>query len=108
MGWAVGGTIGSIMADYIGRKKMLMISIAGYCAFTALTAFSHSLTALIAWRFLTGMFLGSEWSTGTALVAENLAGLGAGEGSGSRAIGIWLRLLSGSRTMARDPTIWWS
>jgi MFS family permease len=70
MGWAVGGTIGSIMADYIGRKKMLMISIAGYCAFTALTAFSHSLTALIAWRFLTGMFLGSEWSTGTALVAE--------------------------------------
>jgi MFS family permease len=70
MGWAVGGTIGSILADYIGRRKMLMISIGGYCAFTALTALSHSLTALIAFRFLTGMFLGSEWSTGTALVAE--------------------------------------
>lgn len=69
-GWAVGGVIGSILADYVGRKKMLMISIAGYCAFTALTAASYSIGALITLRFLTGLFLGSEWSTGTALVAE--------------------------------------
>ena len=70
VGWALGGTIGSVMADYVGRKKMLMISILGYCAFTALTAFSQSITTLIVLRFLTGMFLGTEWSTGTALVAE--------------------------------------
>jgi MFS family permease len=70
LGWAIGGTIGSVMADLVGRKKMLMVSIAGYCAFTALTALSGSMTMLIALRFLTGMFLGSEWSTGTALVAE--------------------------------------
>src|SRR6202011_1701532 len=70
MGWALGGTVGSIMADYVGRKKMLMISIVGYCALTALTALSQSLMMLIALRFLTGMFLGTEWSTGTPLVAE--------------------------------------
>lgn len=70
IGWAVGGTIGSVMADYVGRKKMLMISIAGYCAFTAFTALSSSVTMLVVLRFLTGMFLGTEWSTGTALVAE--------------------------------------
>jgi MFS family permease len=70
LGWAIGGSVGSVMADFVGRKKMLMISIAGYCAFTALTALSSSMTMLIALRFLTGMFLGSEWSTGTALVAE--------------------------------------
>ena len=70
VGWAVGGTIGSVMADYVGRKKMLMVSIVGYCAFTALTALSQSVMMLIALRFLTGMFLGTEWSTGTALVAE--------------------------------------
>jgi MFS family permease len=70
VGWALGGTIGSIMADYVGRKKMLMISILGYCAFTGLTAFSQSITMLIVLRFLTGIFLGTEWSTGTALVAE--------------------------------------
>jgi MFS family permease len=70
MGWAVGGTVGSIMADYVGRKKMLMVSIVGYCVFTAFTALSQSVMMLIALRFLTGMFLGTEWSTGTALVAE--------------------------------------
>lgn len=69
-GWAVGGIVGSVLADYVGRKRMLMVSIAGYCAFTALTAASPSMTALIALRFVTGLFLGSEWSTGTALVAE--------------------------------------
>lgn len=69
-GWALGGTIGSIMADYVGRKKMLMISILGYCGFTALTAFSQSITMLIVLRVLTGIFLGTEWSTGTAIVAE--------------------------------------
>src|ERR1700731_1066534 len=36
VGWAVGGTAGSVLADVIGRKKMLMVSILGYCAFTAL------------------------------------------------------------------------
>jgi MFS family permease len=70
MGWAVGGVLGSVMADYFGRKRMLMISIVGYCAFAALTALSQSVSMLIALRFLTGMFLGTEWSTGTTLVAE--------------------------------------
>lgn len=70
VGWAVGGIIGSVLTDYVGRKRMLMISIAGYCAFTALTALSQSVTTLVALRFVTGLFLGSEWSTGTALVAE--------------------------------------
>lgn len=70
LGWSVGGLVGSIAADYVGRKMMLMIAIGGYCLFTGFTALSHSITALIVLRFLTGMFLGTEWSTGTALVAE--------------------------------------
>jgi MFS family permease len=70
LGWAIGGMIGSIAADYIGRKKMLMIAIGGYCLFTAFTAASQTVMMLIVLRLLTGIFLGSEWSTGTALVAE--------------------------------------
>jgi MFS family permease len=70
LGWALGGVIGSVFADYVGRKPMLIISIAGYSAFTALTALSPNLHSLIALRFLTGLFLGSEWSTGTAMIAE--------------------------------------
>lgn len=70
LGWALGGMVGSIAADYVGRKRMLMIAIGGYCLFTAFTAVSTSILMLIVLRFLTGMFLGTEWSTGTALVAE--------------------------------------
>lgn len=70
LGWAVGGMVGGIMADYIGRKRMMMISILGYAVFTGLTAFSTSIEMLIVFRFLTGLFMGSEWSTGNTLLAE--------------------------------------
>jgi MFS family permease len=70
LGWAAGGMIGGIVADYIGRKRMMLISILGYAAFTGLTAFSTSIVMLIVLRFLTGLFMGSEWSTGNTLLAE--------------------------------------
>lgn len=70
LGWAVGGVIGGIITDYLGRKRMMLISILGYAIFTGLTAFSTSFVMLVSLRFLTGLFLGSEWGTGTALLAE--------------------------------------
>lgn len=70
LGWAAGGTVGGIAADYVGRKRMLLISVVGYSLFTGLTAFSTSVDMLVAFRFLTGLFLGSEWSTGNSLLAE--------------------------------------
>jgi MFS family permease len=70
LGWAAGGVIGGVVADYVGRKRMMLISIVGYAAFTGLTAFSTSIGMLIALRFLTGLFMGSEWSTGNTLLAE--------------------------------------
>ena len=59
LGWAAGGMIGGIVADYVGRKRMMLVSILGYAAFTGLTAFSTSIGMLIALRFLTGIFMGS-------------------------------------------------
>lgn len=70
LGWALGGMVGSVIADYIGRRRMLMIAIAGYSILTGFSALSATADTLIFLRFLTGLFLGSEWSTGTALVAE--------------------------------------
>ncbi|MCJ2073185.1 MFS transporter [Methylobacterium sp. J-030] len=70
LGWGLGGLIGGIAADYIGRKRMMMISILGYAIFTGLTAFAESFTQLALLRFITGLAIGSEWSTGIALVAE--------------------------------------
>lgn len=70
LGWGIGGVVGGILADYIGRKRMMMISIFGYAVFTGLTALSTSFAMLIAFRILTGLFMGSEWSTGNSLLAE--------------------------------------
>jgi len=71
LGWGIGGLGGGILADYFGRKRMLMISVMSYACLTGLTAFSTSLTMLVAMRFLTGLAIGAEWSTGIALVAES-------------------------------------
>ncbi|MCJ2048561.1 MFS transporter [Methylobacterium sp. J-070] len=70
LGWGLGGLLGGIAADYIGRKRMMMLSILGYAIFTGLTAFAGSFTQLALLRFITGLAIGSEWSTGIALVAE--------------------------------------
>jgi MFS family permease len=70
LGWGIGGVIGSVATDYIGRKRMMMISVTGYAAFTGLTALSQSFLQLGALRMLTGLFLGAEWSTGIALLTE--------------------------------------
>ncbi len=70
LGWGLGGLIGGIAADYIGRKRMMMLSILGYAIFTGMTAFAESFTQLAILRFITGLAIGSEWSTGIALVAE--------------------------------------
>jgi len=70
LGWGIGGLIGGTLADYIGRKRMMLYSVLLYGTFTGLTALSTNFTMFADLRFLTGLALGSEWSTGVALVAE--------------------------------------
>lgn len=71
LGWGLGGLAGGVLADYFGRKRMMMIAVFLYALLSGITAFSTSLEMLIVMRFLTGVALGSEWSTGIALVAES-------------------------------------
>ncbi len=70
LGWGFGGLLGGVLADYIGRKRMMMLSVFFYALFTGLTAFAWDFWSLGALRFITGIAIGSEWSTGIALVAE--------------------------------------
>jgi MFS family permease len=71
LGWGIGGVTGGIMADYIGRKRMMIYSVVAYAALTGITALSFNYASFIVLRFLTGLALGSEWSTGTSLIAES-------------------------------------
>jgi MFS family permease len=70
LGWAMGGVVAGVLTDYIGRKRMLMVSILWYAVFAGLTALSLNYWSLLAFRFLTGLGLGAEWGPGTAIVAE--------------------------------------
>jgi MFS family permease len=111
LGWGIGGLGGGILADYFGRKRMMMLSVLFYALLTGLTAFSTSLAMLIALRFVTGLAIGAEWSTGIALVAESWPdharpkGLGllqSGFGAGSvLAALVWL-VLSQTRPLGDE------
>ena len=70
LGWATGGLVCGVLADYLGRRRMLMLSILLYAAFTGLSAAAQSYWALLAFRFLTGLGLGGEFAPGTTLVGE--------------------------------------
>ncbi|HST19564.1 MAG TPA: MFS transporter, partial [Blastocatellia bacterium] len=69
-GWAMGGIVFGIIADYIGRTKALVATILIYSLFTGLSAVAQSWWQLAAFRFITGLGLGGEWAAGAALVAE--------------------------------------
>jgi len=67
---AIGGIVAGVLADRIGRVRVLMLSILAYSVFTGLTATARSLGELLLWRSLVGFGLGGEWTAGSVLVAE--------------------------------------
>src|ERR1051325_170944 len=73
LGWAFGGFIFGILADYIGRVRTLALSILIYSVFTACQGFSDSAFQLGVFRFLGGLGTGGELIVGIPLVAEAFA-----------------------------------
>ncbi len=95
LGWGIGGLIGGTLADYIGRKRMMLYSVLLYGMFAGLTALSTNFTMLAGLRFLTGLAMGSEWSTGVALLAETWPDRARSKGCGFLQSGIgWGALLA--------------
>jgi MFS family permease len=70
IGWALGGIVFGILADYIGRTRALTLTILIYSLFTGLSALAENWWQLAIFRFVTGLGLGGEWAAGAALVAE--------------------------------------
>jgi MFS family permease len=101
-GWATGGVIGGIIADYIGRKRTMMLAILAYSLTTGLSAIAWNWESFAILRFLVGVGIGSEWATGASIVSElwpdhargkggGLLQSGAGIGS-FIASGVWLAI----------------
>jgi MFS family permease len=69
-GWGVGGLLGGVLADYIGRRRTMILAIIGYSLTTGLSAFAWNWQSLALLRLLVGIAIGSEWVTGASIVAE--------------------------------------
>jgi MFS family permease len=66
----IGGVAFGFIADRIGRKRALMLSILTYSICSFASGLSTSVLMLAVFRFILGLGMGGEWNTGAALVAE--------------------------------------
>src|SRR5579862_3850601 len=82
LGWGIGGLIGGVIADYIGRKRTMMLAILAYALMTGISALSWNWESFAVLRFLVGVAIGSEWVTGTSIVAELWPDKNRGKGVG--------------------------
>ena len=109
-GWATGGVIGGIIADYIGRKRTMMLAILAYSLTTALSAIAWNWESFAVLRFLVGVGIGSEWVTGASLVSELWPDHARGKGGGllQSGAGIGSFLASGVWLLIGDlgPNAW--
>jgi MFS family permease len=88
LGWGIGGFVGGIMADYIGRKRTMIYAILAYSLLTGLTALSFSWISFALLRFLVGIAIGSEWATGSSMMAELWPNDARGKGAGLMQCGL--------------------
>lgn len=70
LGWAVGGILFGILADYFGRTRVLSLGILTYAVFTAVAAFADTWWQMGILRFIAGVGSGVEAPVGAALIAE--------------------------------------
>ena len=66
----VGAVASGWLADRVGRKLPLMISILGYSLCNFIAGFSPTFWFLLLFRALLGAFMGAEWPAGAALSME--------------------------------------
>jgi MFS family permease len=66
----IGGVFFGFLADRIGRKRALMLSILTYSICSFASGLSTTVLVLAVFRFILGLGMGGEWNTGATLVAE--------------------------------------
>ncbi len=73
LGWAFGGFLFGVIADYIGRVRTLALSVLVFSVFTACQGFAETPLQLGIFRFIGGLGTGAEIVVGIPLVAEVFA-----------------------------------
>lgn len=98
LGWGVGGVIGGVLADYLGRRRTMMLAILAYSLTTGLSAIAWDWVSFALLRFLVGVAIGSEWSTGASMTAEVWPDHARGRGAGLMQCGLGIGFFLASFT----------
>ena len=98
LGWGIGGVIGGVLADYIGRRRTMIFAILAYSLTTGLSAFAWDWVSFALLRFLVGVAIGSEWSTGASITAETWPDKARGRGAGLMQCGLGIGFFLASFT----------
>ena len=99
----LGGTLGGIafgnLADRVGRKPAMALSILFYSVFSGLTYFATEMWHVAVLRFLVALGVGGEWAVAAALVAEvfpaRARARAGGIFHGTSVAGVWLAAAAG-------------
>jgi MFS family permease len=67
---AFGGWLAGMLADRVGRVRLLMITIAWFAFFTFLSGLTQNFEQLLVVRGLQGLGFGGEWAAGSVLIGE--------------------------------------
>jgi MFS family permease len=67
---AIGGLAFGFLADRVGRTRALSLSILVYSFASGACGLSQTIEQLAICRFVLGLGMGGEWTTGAALIAE--------------------------------------
>ena len=70
LGWSAGGILFGRIADRIGRKRTLLLTMLLYALGTAACAGAVNIWMLMAFRVVASLGIGGEWAAGAAMVAE--------------------------------------
>ncbi len=105
---ALGGLLFGFLADKIGRTRALMGSILLYSLASFACGLSQTIPQLATFRFILGLGMGGEWTTGAALIAEVWPAEHRGKALGlmqsAWAIG---EMIAAGVTLAVLPTFGW-
>jgi MFS family permease len=99
----IGGTLGGVafgsLADRLGRKPTMALTILFYSVFSGLTFFATELWHVAALRFLVAIGVGGEWAVAAALVAEVFPDRARARASGifhaTSILGTWMAAATG-------------
>jgi MFS family permease len=69
---SIGGWVAGMLADRIGRARVLRLAILWFAVFTFLSGFTHSFAELLVTRSLQGLGFGGEWAAGAVLMSETI------------------------------------